>query len=206
MPLLPKNLRNLRDLREKNSPFRVPAKTTNLSSLKFSHSFLSWKNSCSRGEVFLVHSLRDWCCFCFTPTRETRIRATMTMTMTMTEFENNWNKIRSLLWGLAIASDFSAFGTTQKSYWFLINLRFFIPAFPHSRVLSRFQRLEFARKNNKNGAARCRSSQKIYAICEICVRKIHLSAFPQKQQILVPLNFPIVSLVEKIPVPVAKFF
>ena len=35
-----------------------------------------------------------------------------------------------------------------------------MPAFPHSRVLSRFQRFEFARKNNKNGAARCRSSQK----------------------------------------------
>ncbi len=29
-----------------------------------------------------------------------------------------------------------------------------------SRILSRFQRLEFARKNNKNGAARCRSSHK----------------------------------------------
>ena len=25
-------------------------------------------------------------------------------------------RIRSLLWGLAIASDFSAFGTTQKTY------------------------------------------------------------------------------------------
>ena len=60
---------------------------------------------------FLVHSLRDWCYFVLAPHA----------------------RVRSLLWGLAIASDFSAFGTTQKIL--LIPTK---PTVFHSRVPAKF--------------------------------------------------------------------
>ena len=73
-----------------------------------------------------------------------------------------------------------------------------VPAFPHSRVLSRFQCLEFAGKNNKNGAARCRSSHKICAICGICVRKFPFPPFPRSRIPVFCRAFSAWSLREKI--------
>ena len=68
MPLLPKNLHNLRDLREKNSPFRGD-KQKFLVSFNFPIVALDGKFPFPWRSFFFIHSLRDWYYFCFTPTR-----------------------------------------------------------------------------------------------------------------------------------------
>ena len=94
MPLLPKNLHNLRDLREKNSPFRGD-KQKFLVSFNFPIVALDGKFPFPWRSFFLFTPFGTGIIFVLPPHA----------------------RIRSLLWGLAIAGtpsrNFSAFGTAK---------------------------------------------------------------------------------------------